>query len=99
MRVQELVDSTFAKQPLLRQSLPHKQVMPQVIKPKGLHMKRQWYLYNDICPFTERCQEITTPLLTAAKPRGPDVQATDAQMHIQTMSRAVTTINSKSEKE
>ena len=70
MRVQEFVDSTFAEQPLLRQSLPHKEAMPQVIKPKGLDAKRQWYLYNEIRPFTaERCQEITTPLPTAAKPK------------------------------
>ena len=69
-RVQEFVDSKFAEQTLLRQSLPHKEAMPQVIKPKGLDTKQQWYLYNEIRPFTaERCQEITTPLPTAAKPK------------------------------
>ena len=44
--------------------------MPQTIQPKGLDAKRQWYLYDEIRPFTaEHCQDITTPLPAVAKPK------------------------------
>ena len=76
VRVQEFADSAFVEQSLLRQRLPHKRTMPQVIRPKGLDAKRQWYMYDEIRPFTaERCQDITTPLPSVAKTKKRQVEA------------------------
>ena len=50
--------------------------MPQTIEPKGLDAKRQWYLYDEIRPFTaECCQDITTPLPAVPKTQKQRVEA------------------------
>ena len=70
LRVQEFSDTAFLQQELLKQNLPTITEMPQTIRPKRLDAKRQWYLYDEICPFTaEHCQDITTPLPAVAKPK------------------------------
>ena len=70
MRLQEFVDSPVIEQYLLRHSLPHEPTMPQAISTKCIYAKRQWYLYDEIRPFTaERCQDITTPLPSVPKTR------------------------------
>ena len=62
MRVQEFADSGFLEQSLVKRK---SRTMPQIIV-----LKRQWYLYEEICPFTaECCQDTTTPLPAVAKPR------------------------------
>ena len=70
LRVQEYSDTAYLTQELLKQNLPTITEMPQTIQPKGLDAKRQWYLYDEIRPFTaEHCQDITTPLPAVAKPK------------------------------
>ena len=54
---------------LVKQPLPSHHAMPEIIVPRGLDAKRQWYLYDEIQPFTsEHCQDTTTPLPAVAKP-------------------------------
>ena len=70
LRVQKYSDTAYLTQELLKQNLPTITEMPQTIQPKGLDAKRQWYLYDEIRPFTaEHCQDITTPLPAVAKPK------------------------------
>ena len=79
VRVQQFIDSESAEQLLLRRALVGAavNVMPAIIQPRGLDAKRQWYLYQEIRPFTApHCQEITTPL--PAVPKRAQVDDTPA---------------------
>ena len=70
LRVQEFSDTVFLDPELLKQNVPNVGEMPQTTRPKGLDAKRQWYLYDEMRPFTaERCQDITTPLPVVPKPK------------------------------
>ena len=70
VRLQEFVDSPFLEESLARRKMPDDVTMTPVIHPKGLDAKRQWYLYDEIRPFTAyRCQDVSTPRPAVVKPK------------------------------
>ena len=49
---------------------PSSTLLPDVVEPKGLDAKRQWYLYDKIRPFCTEGKDITCPLPSCSKPAG-----------------------------
>lgn len=69
VNIKEFSDSDMTQQNLLRDGVRLSSEMPSIIVPKGLNAKRQWYLYQEIRPFTaEEFQDITCPRPTVPKP-------------------------------
>ncbi len=49
---------------------PSSSVLPDIVAPKGLDAKRQWYLYDKIRPFCTDGKDTTCPLPSCSKPAG-----------------------------
>ena len=49
---------------------PSSSVLPDIVEPKGLDGKRQWYLYDKIRLFCTDGKDTTCPLPSCSKPAG-----------------------------
>ena len=61
------VNIDLLKDPTWTPSASH---LPEVVEPRGLDAKRQWYLYEKIRPFCQEGKDVTCPLPLCTKPIG-----------------------------